>query len=307
MTDEALVRSLLTDQHPDLAGLELRLVDGGWDNQMWRLGEDLAVRMPRTERAPALLEKELRWMSALAPGLPLPVPTPVRLGEPSERFPHTWIVTTWVAGVPADFSPIDRGVDAADKLAGFLSALHQTAPEDAPRSSDRGVPLSAVAGGIERRFDEMFPDDDAASLRKIWADALSAETWDGPPMWLHGDLHPANIVVAGGTLVGVIDFGDMCAGDPACDLAAAWLLLPAGADRPFFDAYVEADAATVRRARGWALWKSLGLIDIGHAGDMGWDGGKPTWKPAGEATIERLIASCESTGSTERSLRRAVG
>jgi aminoglycoside phosphotransferase (APT) family kinase protein len=129
--DEALVRSLLREQHPDLAGLELREVPGGWDNQMWRLGEELAVRMPRTPRAPSLLRSEQQWIPVLASSLPLSLPIPVRVGEPSARFPKTWTVARWVAGEPADRTPIS-GIDAADSLAQFLEALHRKAPIPSP-------------------------------------------------------------------------------------------------------------------------------------------------------------------------------
>lgn len=288
--DEALVRSLLTDQHPDLAGLELRLMDGGWDNQMWRLGDDLAVRLPRTERAPSLLQKEHRWMSELAPRLPLPVPVPVRMGEPSDRFPGTWIVTGWVHGTPADLAPIERGPHAAEILAGFLAALHHEAPDDAPNKSQQGGPLRESTEDLERRFAAMEPGEAVDRMREVWHDAVAAPDWDGPPVWVHGDMHPANVVVAEGTLTGVVDFGELFAGDPALDLAAAWVLLPEGAAARCFEVY-GADKDTIRRARGRALVKSLVLIEIGHAGEMGWTGGKPTWKPAGEAALERVLAS----------------
>lgn len=291
MIDEALVRSLLSERHPDLADLELRVVDGGWDNQMWRLGDDLAVRLPRRAgRASSLLEKEHRWLPDLASRLPLPVPVPVRIGEPSPAFPETWIVTTWVPGSPADATPIERGPHAADALAAFLSALHTEAPADAPTAPDRGVPLSRFAEDAERRFDAMEPGKTVDRMREVWEDAVSAPDWDGPAIWLHADLHPANVLTGDGTLTGVVDFGDMCSGDPAADLAAAWILLPEGAAARFFDAYGGADEAAVRRSRGSALLKSLVLIEIGHAGDMGRPGGKPTWRPAGEAAIERLLA-----------------
>ncbi len=102
-------------------------------------------------------------------------------------------------------------------------------------------------------------------------------------MWLHGDPHPANVVVADGTLAGVLDFGELCAGDPATDLAAAWLLLPPGAAPRFFGAYARADEAVIRPARGWAVLRALSLIDIGRAGELGLSGGKATWGPAGRA------------------------
>jgi aminoglycoside phosphotransferase (APT) family kinase protein len=284
--DESLVRSLLHDQHPDLAGMELRLVDGGWDNQQWRLGDELAVRMPRTPRAPDLLRTEQQWLPVLAPRLPLPIPTPVRIGEPSERFPRTWTIATWVPGEPADRAPITDPHDA-ELLAGFLTALHQDAPDDAPTSSSRGMSLKSARG-----FDEWISfaaADQVDELRATWADAVAAPDWDRAPVWVHGDLHPANIVTTNGTLAGVIDFGDLSTGDPATDLAAAWVLLPDGAATRFLTAY-GADAPTIRRARGWAALRSLMLLSIGHAGEKSLPGGKPTWRPAGEAALTRLLA-----------------
>jgi aminoglycoside phosphotransferase (APT) family kinase protein len=277
--DDELVRGLLKEQHPDLAELPLRRVAGGWDNAMWRLGDELAVRMPRTERGPELLRKEYQWLPELAPRLPLPVPRPQRIGVPSDRFPDTWLVTSWVEGEPADRTPISSE-QSADTLAAFLRALHVKAPEDAPVSPDRGVPLRTLA------FDASSLD---VAVREIWDEAVAAPEWDGPPLWLHGDLHPANVVVADGALTGVIDFGDMAVGDPATDLAAAWVLLPDGAAERFFDVYAVADEATIARARGWAAWKALGLISVGDAGDRGLPGGKPTWGPAGRRTLERLL------------------
>jgi aminoglycoside phosphotransferase (APT) family kinase protein len=287
--DEALVRALLHEQHPDLAGLALRAVAGGWDNQMWRLGEDLAVRLPRTPRAPSLLRTEQRWLPFLAPGLPLPVPVPVRVGEPSARFPHTWTVALWVDGEPSDHVPI-TSPRAAGALAGFLRALHRTAPGEAPASPDRGVPLET----LRPDFDEWFPvaasTDVAAGVRRTWQQAVAAHAWQDAPVWIHGDLHPANAVVSDGTLSGVIDFGEMCAGDPATDLAAAWLLLPNGTATRFFDAYANADDATIQRARGWAVLRALGLIGIGQKWEQGLPGGKQTWGPAGWTALERILA-----------------
>jgi aminoglycoside phosphotransferase (APT) family kinase protein len=282
--DESLVRSLLSEQHPDLAVLDLRLVDGGWDNQQWRLGDELAVRMPRTQRAPDLLRREQRWLPVLAPRLPLPIPKPVRIGEPSELFPRTWTIATWVPGEPADRAPIS---EYDDSLAGFLTALHVEAPADAPTSPDRGVPLKTLTP------DEWFayaPSEVAGDVRDIWADAVSAPDWDRPPLWVHADLHPANVVTANGALTGVIDFGDVCSGDPAIDLAAAWVLLPAGGAAQFFEAYATADDATIRRARGLAAVKSLFLIAMGRAWEKGHPGGKQTWGPAGHEALTRVLA-----------------
>lgn len=284
-----LVRDLLREQHPDLAGLPLREVPGGWGNQMWRLGDAWAVRMPRTEGAPDLLRKERRWLPVLAPRLPLVVPRPVRLGEPCARFPNPWTVMTWVPGVPLDHTSLSRGAHAARALADFLAALHVAAPEDAPGSADRGGHPRTCTDEFDHFFHAVVPDDLAEEVRAVWDDAVAAPAWQGPPLWVHGDLHPANVVVTDGTLSGVIDFDSVFAGDPAWDLAAAWVLLPAGAAAPFFAAYGRADPGTIRRARGLAALKSLFLMLMGRNGDQGLPGGKPTWGPAGRAALARVL------------------
>ncbi|MFD4556290.1 aminoglycoside phosphotransferase family protein [Streptomyces sp. NPDC058469] len=296
--DEALIRDLLREQHPDLADRPLRLGALGWDNQVWRLGDELAVRLPwMTESADELLRKEHTWLPGLAPHLPLPIPVPQRLGEPSERFPRPWLVTTWVPGEPADRAPATRAEEAAVALAAFLTALHRPAPEGAPERRGRGGPLADHAGGFTRGLASaselgLIPDPDA--VRAVWEDAVAAPGWAGPPLWLHGDLHPANVLTRNGTFSGVIDFGDLFAGDPAYDLAAAWILLPDGAADLFHEAYRPApDAATLRRARGCAVLRALAGLHIGHAGDHGRPGGKPTWGPPAHASLRRLTASVQ--------------
>jgi len=288
--EQDLVRALLRDQHPDLADLELRDVNGGWDNQQWRLEEELAVRLPRTERAPALLQTEQTWLPVLANRLPLPTPTPVRIGRPSSLFEHTWTIARWVKGDPADHVPITR-IDAAEILAEFLRALHEQAPADAPANPTRGIPLAGLHEGSDGLFEVITDHASVNRAREVWEEAVAAPAWQGAPPWLHGDLHPANVVVRDRMLAGVIDFGDMCAGDPATDLSAAWILLPAGAASRFFNAYGHADEATITRARGWAVLRALGLIAIGQNGRLGLPRGKPTWEPAGYATLERVLAA----------------
>lgn len=291
-----LVRDLLRDQHPDLADQPVRLGARGWDNQLWRVGDDLAVRLPwATQSADELLRKEHTWLPALAPHLPLPVPVPQRLGEPSPRFPRPWIVTTWVPGTPADRAPASRAAEAAEALAAFLTALHRPAPEHAPAGRGRGGPLAGHSEWVIEQLDSaaglgLVPDPGA--VRAVWDDAAAAPDWDGPALWLHGDLHPANVLTTDGTVSGVVDFGDLFAGDPAFDLASAWILLPDGAVDRFHAAYRPApDAATLRRARGWAVGRALACILIGDAGVHGRPGGKPTWGPPGHAALRRLLAT----------------
>jgi aminoglycoside phosphotransferase (APT) family kinase protein len=225
----------------------------------------------------------------LAERLPLPTPTPVRIGKPSNLFEHTWTIARWVEGEPADHAPITR-IEAAEILAGFLRALHHQAPTDAPANPSRGIPLAGLQR-VDGWFEVIADHADADAAREVWEKAVAAPAWQGAPVWLHGDLHPANVVVRDGMLAGVIDFGEMCAGDPATDLSAAWILLPAGAASRFFDAYEQADEATITRARGWAVLRALNLIAIGRNGRLGLPGGKPTWEPAGYATLERVLAA----------------
>lgn len=291
-----LIRDLLRDQHPDLAGLPLGPAAKGWANQTWRLGGELAVRLPWMTRDGTDLRKEHAWVPGLAPHLPLPVPVPQRLGEPSDRFPRPWLVTTWVPGEPADRVPVTRGDEAADALAAFLGALHRPAPDRAPEGGDdRGRPLAEVAEYFPRQLRRLadrglIPDPDA--VRAVWDDAVAAPAWTRPPTWIHADLHPANVLTAGGTLCGVIDFGALRAGDPAIDLAAAWILLPDDSVARCLAAYRPApDAALLRRARGWAVMRAFAYLSIGDAGDRGLPGGKPTWGPPARESLQRLTAS----------------
>ncbi|GAA1529774.1 aminoglycoside phosphotransferase family protein [Dactylosporangium maewongense] len=285
-----LVLDLVRDQHPDLADRPVRLGARGWDNQLWRLGDDLAVRLPwATGSADDLLRKEHTWLPSLAPRLPLPVPVPQRLGEPSSLFPRPWLITTWVPGTPADLAPV---TGSAPVLAEFLTALHQPAPPEAPAGRDRGGPLAERAPGFARGLayvTEQGLIDNPEAVQAVWDDAVAAPGWSGPPVWLHADLHPANVLTEGGALCGVVDFGDLCAGDPAYDLAAAWLLLPDGAADRCLDAY-RPDAATLRRARGCAVLRVLSGIIIGDNGVHGRPGGKPTWGPPAYAALRRLTA-----------------
>lgn len=284
-----VVHRLLLTQHPDLAALPLRRVEGGWGNQMWRLGDALAVRIQRRDPDASHQLRKRRWLPLLAPRLPLPVPVPVRDGVPSEEVPKVWTVMTWVPGLPLDQGSTTRGEHSADALAAFLRALHVAAPPDAPAdTTGRGAHPRDSGDGFEQLLHAVHADAvgrDAAGVREVWQDAVAASAWEGPPVWVHGDLHPANVVVTDGTLSGVVDFGDLFAGDPA----AAWVLLPAGLAHRFFTAYGQADGATVRRARGLAAMKSLFLLLMGQNGDRGLPGGKPGWGPLGRAALDRVL------------------
>lgn len=218
--NEVQVRSLLRAQHADLSGLALVELDSGWDNVLWRLGDDLIVRLPRREVAVALTVNEQRWLPQLAPRLPLPVSVPIRRGEPSRDYPWPLSILPWIEGCPGDRCELTNPRSTAERLARFLAALHRPAPPDAPHNPVRGVPLADRAESFETWISSLSTEIDAGSTREIWDYASSAPRWTQPARWLHGDLHPANVVIADGVLAGVVDFGDICAGDPATDLAA---------------------------------------------------------------------------------------
>lgn len=289
--DIGAVRSLLADQMSDLMHLSLTRTDPGWDNAMWRLGPDLAVRIPQFADAAEKIQREIAWMPRLAGRLTLPVPVPVRTGDPTSELSWPWYVTTWVSGEPANRSRVSKESGSGAILGRFLRALHSPAPPEAPKSSTRGVPLGDVDHVFRQRLCEASGQVDVEAISHLWSDARAAPATTVRACWLHGDLHPANVVLNRGSICGVLDFGELCQGDRAADLAAAWVLLPLSLHDSFFDAYGEVDAPTMRRARGWAALTALGLVAIGQAGAEGRLGGKRSWLECGHRTVEALLRS----------------
>lgn len=279
--DEDLVRRLLGEQHPDLAGLPLRLCDAGWDNVMWRLGDRLAVRLPRREAAAALVVTEQRWLPELSPHLPLPVPVPLRMGRPGLGYPWHWSVVPWLSGQPGDREPITEVGASAARLGAFLKAMHRPAPPGAPYNPWRSGPIASRSETFEERLANLSAHVAEDRLRAVWDAAVKSPCHAGDPLWLHGDLHPANTLVEHGLLAAVIDFGDLCAGDPAVDIGAAWMSLPDAGMREFWDAYGRPDVDLVSRSMGWAVLFALMLLEIGLEG-------RPTYADVGRATLDRV-------------------
>jgi aminoglycoside phosphotransferase (APT) family kinase protein len=283
--DTTLVRALLREQHDDLSSLPLVEAGEGWDNKLFRLGDELLVRLPRRQLAASLVEHEQRWLPVLAPHLPLPVPTPVRVGRPGCGFPWPWSVAPWFAGDTAATLTTGHTETMAFRLAAFLAALHRPAPMDAPANPFRTSLPSRSDVFIERlQHCGQWLEQESALL--VWRAALAAPVWRGPAVWLHADLHPGNLVVNAGELTAVIDFGDITAGDPAVDLAVAWMMWPAGV-RAQFRAAIDrtmhgADEGLWRRARGWAV--SLGVTYLVNSLD------NPLMADIGEKTVAAVLA-----------------
>ncbi|MFB6522186.1 aminoglycoside phosphotransferase family protein [Streptomyces sp. NPDC056401] len=263
--DTDLVRRLIAGQFPQWAGLSVERVDSaGTSNAMYRLGADLVVRLPRTPGAAGDVGMEHVWLPRLAPGLPAPIPVPLGMGRPAEGYPWSWSVFSWVPGenpVPGRIAEPDL---LAKDLAEFVCALHRADPAGAP-ASYRSEPLAARDAETRTAIAELGASPDAdldtAAATALWEEALRAEPWSGPPVWIHADLQPGNLLLADGRLAAVIDFGCAGLGEPAVDLIAAWYVLPAAA-RPAFRAALDADDAMWTRARGWAL--SIALMELNY-------------------------------------------
>lgn len=279
-----LVRRLLEEQHPDLAGGTIDLVASGWDNAIYRLGSDLLVRLPRRLLSSQLVLNEQRWLPGIAHRVTVNVPVPIRAGTPTEFYPWPWSVTPWFPGLVVAGQPRAQRADLAEPLAAFLADFAEAAPDDAPENPWRGVPLVDRDVSVRERLTSgLVPDADAAS--RLWDRALSQPVWAGPRLWVHGDLHPANLVAVDGALGAVLDFGDLTAGDPATDLAAAWLVFDARGRARFRDAIDRSgafDAATWIRAEGWALCLATALLTASDD--------SPVHRRIGEETLAALLA-----------------
>lgn len=257
---EATVRRLVATQFPQWADLPVTAVKpGGWDHRTFRLGEQMAVRLPSAQRYALQVGKEHQWLPTLAPWLPLPIPVSLALGVPGEGYPWSWSVRRWIPGDAAAQSPIDDPVRFAVTLAEFLIALQRVDPTGGPvagaHSFHRGASPAVYDAETRRAIDTLGARIDTRQATKVWEAALQASPPESP-VWFHGDVAAGNLLVRDGQLSAVIDFGCCGVGDPACDTAIAWTLL-SGDSREAFHATLSVSAATWARGRGWALWKTL--------------------------------------------------
>lgn len=281
----SLVARLVAAQFPQWSDLPVVAVEpGGWDNRTFRLGERMLVRLPSAAAYAAQVDKEQQWLPILAPLLPLPIPTPVVAGEPGEGYPWRWSVHWWVAGEPAP-----HGVGEQEKfgraLAAFLRTLQHIDPTGGPPPGDhnfwRGGPVETYDRETRDAIRSVGDEIDTEAATAVWEDALTAEG-SGSNVWVHGDVAADNLLVAGGDLNAVIDFGCCAVGDPACDLTIAWTLL-SGKARDTFRDHIDLDDATWARARGWALWKALITLDAQKHTD-------PAKVASARATLEEVLA-----------------
>ncbi|MGW5638171.1 aminoglycoside phosphotransferase family protein [Streptomyces sp. NPDC003832] len=258
--DGRLVGKLVAGQFPRWAGLTVeRFASGGTVNAMYRLGPDMVVRLPLVEDGARDVALERTWLPRLAPLLPTPIPEVLGEGRPAEGYPWPWSVYRWRTGENPEAGALTEPALLAQDLAGFVKAMRSITVPGAPRAH-RGGPLSSLDAQTRAAIEELrgIPEEavDCDAATEIWAQALRAPSWDGPPVWLHADLMPGNLLVEGGRLTSVIDFGCLGTGDPACDLFPAWNLLPTGA-REIFREALDVDEATWARGRARTLSQAL--------------------------------------------------
>lgn len=258
--DAPLVRRLVATQFPKWKDLPIRSVAlSGWDNRTFHLGNDMLVRMPSAAEYEFQVEKEHKWLPKLAPYLPLPIPTPLAMGKPSNDYPWKWSIYRWLEGETAATGRIDNLVDFAANLAQFLVALQSIDSTNGPapglHSFYRGGSLTIYDTETRKAIEALKDKIDVATAIEIWEAAL-ATTWSKKPVWVHGDMSAGNLLVKEGRLSAVIDFGQLAVGDPACDLAIAWTLFKGKSRAVFYD-NLPLDAETWARGRAWTLWKAL--------------------------------------------------
>ena len=255
-TDATLVHRLLAAQFPHWSDLPIAPVESaGTDNALYRLGGDMAVRLPRIHWAVGDIEKDLQWLPRLAPHLPLAIPVPLALGTPAEGYPWHWGVYRWLAGENATLDRIADPRQTATALAQFITALQAIDTTGGPLAAEhglRGVSLTARDEDTRAAILALDGTIDVEAATAVWEAALRAPEWNRAPVWFHGDLLPGNLLFERGRLSAVIDFAGLGVGDPACDLMIAWGLF-SGESRDTFRAALAVDDATWARGRGMAL------------------------------------------------------
>ena len=258
--DEHLARRLIDAQFPQWANLPVTSVGfAGVDNRTFRLGDEMTVRLPSADWYALQVDKEQRWLPVLAAQLPLAIPTPVAKGVAGEGYPYSWSVYRWLDGEITTEPALGDWTEYAITLAGFLVALRSVDASGGPAPGHhnfyRGGPLTTYADETIRSIESLGDEIHTDAVMRAWDDAM-ATAWRRNPVWFHGDVAAGNLLLDGGRLAAVIDFGCSGVGDPACDVVIAWTLL-VGQSRDAFRTTLGVDPGTWSRGRGWALWKAL--------------------------------------------------
>jgi aminoglycoside phosphotransferase (APT) family kinase protein len=256
--DIALVKRLLAEQLPQLAGRSITSVHStGTVNAIYRLGDELYVRLPRLEAWAESIDNEWTWLPRLAPHISLSIPKPLALGKATAWYPFRWAVYQWIEGLPYQDNLINDERQAARDLANFIVELRGVDRLGAPRGGRH--PLIELDAETRSAIGLSRSAIDTEAVSAAWARSLQSPPWNGKPVWIHGDLLKSNLLVQGGRLCAVIDFGGAGIGDPAADVVPAWSVF-SKAGRETFRQTLEVDDDTWSRARGYALHQALLII-----------------------------------------------
>lgn len=257
--DIDLVQKLISDQFPEWKALSItKIISSGTDNALYRLGDEYLIRLPRIDWAVDNIPMEANWLPKIAPLVSIPISTPVALGEPGLGYPYIWGIYKYIEGDIAQL-----GEPIVSDLVSFISSMHRVELSGGP-ISERGVPLVKREKVVQKALQDLDGMIDTKLVGSIWQEASFAPVWDKPSVWVHGDLSPFNLIVTGGRLCGVIDFGFLGIGDPACDLIVAWNMFNRE-QRDDFRRQLDVDDTMWLRGMGWAL--SIALIALPYYKD----------------------------------------
>jgi aminoglycoside phosphotransferase (APT) family kinase protein len=270
VVDGALVRALLADQFSELDATSARLLGEGWDNSVWVVEEEWAFRFPRRAIAIPGVERELAVLPRLAPLLPVPIPEPRFVGRPSNRYPWPFFGALLLGGrEPAEAELADQArEELGAELGRFLHIVHEVEIDaELPIDPNRRAEMSFRVP----RARECLAQVDAAGIwrsphrvRAILEAALRLPRSEAERV-LHGDLHLRHILVEDRRVTAVIDWGDVCLGDPSIDLQLVWCLLPPAGRTRFVEAYGAIDDERLLRARATALYFCAMLASYAHS------------------------------------------
>lgn len=281
--NKELVNRLMAAQFPEFSHEAVHELANGWDNATFRLGTDMIVRLPRRAVALPLLRNEQKWLPVLASKLSIAVPKPIRIGIPQKEYPWPWSITPYFEGKTCLESKFENPTKEAIRLANFITSLHQEAPNEAPKSTGRGIPLSDRWPRFEQHVFAVKDQIDAPRLIHIFKELMAVEEWNKPAVWLHGDLHSLNIIVNQGEIKAIIDWGDLCSGDPATDLGSAWYLFQKE-ERKVMQSHLHYDDNTWLRGKGWAL--IYALVCLAYSAD------NPQVHLMGTNLLEAVLEDC---------------
>ncbi len=287
--DEHLVRRLVSDQFPVWSFLPLRrLESSGTVHAIYALGNELSVRLPLLREYASDVTREWNWLSFFSPRLPLAIPKPVALGDPSDEYPLNWLVVKWIEGENATESTICSLDTAAESLGRFVVALRQTPTNGERLNQYRGEPLRLRDSLTRQAISQVTDEYESSILLHTWEASLKPDDWDREPQFFHGDLHSGNLISAKGQLSAVIDFGALGTGDPAVDGIPGWWLFT-GSSRERFHQAGRFDASMWIRARGWAL--TIALIALPYYRKT-----NPKFADMARHAIDEVLADKSETG-----------